>query len=75
MSNASSLYMTHLAGKEPNNFQQVSKLVELKSISTTQSDQLTFTGKSHPSADKCMLKVISDHIINVNIYLNLASSS
>ena len=35
MSNAFSLYMTQLAGKEPNNFQEVSKLVELKSISTT----------------------------------------
>ena len=34
MSNASSLYMTQLAGKESNNFQQVSKLIELKSIST-----------------------------------------
>ena len=32
ISSASSLYMTQLAGKEPNNFQQVSKLIELKSI-------------------------------------------
>ena len=35
MGNGSPLLMTQLAGKEPNNFQQVSKLVELKSISTT----------------------------------------
>ena len=35
MSNAASLYMTQLAGKEPNNFHEVSKLIELKSISTT----------------------------------------
>ena len=35
ISNAFSLYITQLAGKEPNNFQQVSKLMELKSISTT----------------------------------------
>ena len=35
ISNASSLYMTQLAGKEPNNFQQVLKLIELKSIFTT----------------------------------------
>ena len=38
MNNASLLYMTQLAGKEPNSFQQVSKLVELNSISTTSSD-------------------------------------
>ena len=35
MGNASPLHMTQLAGKEPNNFQQVSKLVELKLISIT----------------------------------------
>ena len=35
ISNASSVYMTQLAGKEPNNFQQVLKLVGLKSIFTT----------------------------------------
>ena len=35
ISNASSFYMTQLAGKEPNNFQQVLKLIELKSILTT----------------------------------------
>ena len=29
------LYMTQLAGKEPNNFQQLSKLIELRFISTT----------------------------------------
>ena len=34
-----------------------------------------FVIKSYPPADKCILKVISDHPINVNIYLNLASSS
>ena len=33
MKNASSLYMTQLAGKEPNNFKQVSNLVELKFFS------------------------------------------
>ena len=33
MSNAYSLYMIQLAGKEPNSFQEVSKLIELKSIS------------------------------------------
>ena len=33
LSNALPLYMTQLAGKEPNNFQQLSKLVELNSIS------------------------------------------
>ena len=35
MRNAPPLHMTQVAGKEPHNFQQVSKLVELKSISTT----------------------------------------
>ena len=35
LGNASLLHMTQLAGKEPNNFQQVSKSVELKSISPT----------------------------------------
>ena len=35
MSNASSLCMTQLAGKVPNDFQKVSKLIELKSFSTT----------------------------------------
>ena len=35
MSNAPSLCMTQLSGKEQNNFQQASKLVELRSISTT----------------------------------------
>ena len=35
MSNVSLLYMTQLAGKEPKDFQQVSKLTELKCISTT----------------------------------------
>ena len=33
MGNTSSLYMTQLAGKQPNDFQKVSKLIELKSIS------------------------------------------
>ena len=33
-SNASSLYMTQPAGKRPNNFQQIPKLVELYSIFT-----------------------------------------
>ena len=37
-SNPSSLYMTQQVGKEPNNFQQVSKLIELKSTFTTKSD-------------------------------------
>ena len=35
MSNESSLYMTQLKGKEANNLQQVSRLIELKSIPTT----------------------------------------
>ena len=35
MSNESSLYMTQLEGKEANNFQQVSRLIELKSIPST----------------------------------------
>ena len=35
ISNVSSLHMTQLAGKETNNFQQVLKLIELKSIFTT----------------------------------------
>ena len=35
MGNASPLHMTQLVGKEPNNFQQVSKSAELKFISTT----------------------------------------
>ena len=35
ISNVSSLYMTQLAGTEPNNFQQVLNLIELKSIFTT----------------------------------------
>ena len=35
ISNASSFYMTQLAGKEPKKFQQVLKLIELKSILTT----------------------------------------
>ena len=36
ISNATSLHMTQLAaGKEPNNFQQVLKLIDLKSIFTT----------------------------------------
>ena len=35
MSNASSLYMAPLAGKERNNSQQVSLLIQLKSISMT----------------------------------------
>ena len=35
ISNVSSLYMTQQAGTEPNNFQQVLKLIELKSIFTT----------------------------------------
>ena len=35
ISNVSSLYMTQLAGTEPNNFQQVLKLFKLKSIFTT----------------------------------------
>ena len=35
MGNVFPLHMTQLAGKEPNNFQQASKLVEPKSISTT----------------------------------------
>ena len=35
MGNTSSLYMTQLARKQPNNFQLVSKLIELKSISKT----------------------------------------
>ena len=34
-SNVSSLYMTQLAGTEPNNFQQVLKLIELKFSFTT----------------------------------------
>ena len=34
MSNTSSLYITQLVGKEQNGFQQVSKLIEPKSIST-----------------------------------------
>ena len=34
MSSASSLYMTQLAGREPNSFQQLSGLIELKFIST-----------------------------------------
>ena len=34
-SNVSSLYMTQLAGTEPNDFQQVLKLIELKSNFTT----------------------------------------
>ena len=38
ISNPSSFYMTQQAGKEPNNFQQVSKLIELKSTFTTKSD-------------------------------------
>ena len=38
ISNVSSLYMTQLAGTEPNNFQQVLKVIELKSIFTTKSD-------------------------------------
>ena len=38
MNNASLLYMTQLPGKEPNSFQQVSKLVKLNYISTTSSD-------------------------------------
>ena len=35
MGNTSSLYMTQLGGKQPNDFQKVSKLIELKSISKT----------------------------------------
>ena len=35
MSNASSIHIIQLVGKERNNSQQVSKLIELKSISTT----------------------------------------
>ena len=35
MSNESSLYMTQLAGKQPNNFQELSKLTKQISISTT----------------------------------------
>ena len=35
ISNVSSLYMTQLAGTEPNNFQQALKLIELKPIFTT----------------------------------------
>ena len=35
MSNASLLYMTHLAEKETKNFEQVLKLIELKFISRT----------------------------------------
>ena len=34
MGNASPLHVNQLEGREPNNFQQVSKLVELKPIST-----------------------------------------
>ena len=45
MSNASSLYLNQLAGKEPNNFHQVSKLVELNSIKSflIKLKTLTFT--------------------------------
>ena len=35
ISNASSLYMAQLAEKEPNNFQQISKLIELEAVSKT----------------------------------------
>ena len=35
MSNASSVYSIQMAKKEPNNFQQLSKLIELTFISTT----------------------------------------
>ena len=70
LSNASSLYMTHLAGKEPNNFQKVWKLVELK-LHYYNLIWLAFTNKSQPPADKCILKVTSDHTKNINIYLNL----
>ena len=69
MRNASSLHMT----QEKNQtilVQQVSKLVELNAIST-----LTFANKSLPPADKCILKVISDHTKSINIYLNSASCS
>ena len=34
MSNASSLYMTQVTGKEPNSFHLQSKLIELKVISS-----------------------------------------
>ena len=45
MSNASSSYLNQLAGKEPNNFHQVSKLVELNSIKSflIKLKTLTFT--------------------------------
>ena len=49
--NASSLYMTQLAGKELD-FQQLSKLIELH-YSYKQSD---------PPTDNCMPKVISHHL-------------
>ena len=39
------------------------------------NEPFTFTNNSHPPADKCVLKVISDHTKNSNIYLNLASCS
>ena len=35
INNASSLYRTQLTGKKPNSIQQLSKLIEQKSISTT----------------------------------------
>ena len=46
ISNASSLYMTELAGKEPNNFEQVLKLIELKTIFTTNLISLLLQIKS-----------------------------
>ena len=63
LSNASSLYMTQLAGKELN-FQQISKLIELH-YPYKQSD---------PPTDNCMPKVISDHTENVKVYINVAFS-
>ena len=66
MSNASLLY-----GRESNNFQQLSKLIEVKFISTTGVGSLLLQVKL-TTRRKCMAKVISDNTKNVKLYINLA---
>ena len=53
------------AGRERTRFQQLSKLIELANSCE----------QSHPPADKCMPKAISDHTENIKVYINLASCS
>ena len=50
-----SLYLTKLVEKEPNNFQQLSKLIELKLIFTTWPHWLTLRHKEISTCPKSSL--------------------